>query len=47
MQLLKEEMQEIFLTESNLICSLLETALIEIALRGYTHSKKCEAKKSG
>lgn len=47
MQLLKEEMQEIIVTQSNLIRSLLETALMEIALRGYTHSKKCETKKSG
>lgn len=33
MQLLEEEMQEIIVTEGNLIRSLLETALTKIALR--------------
>lgn len=47
MQLPEEEMQEIIVTESNLIHSLLETALTEIAPRGYTNNKVCAAKKSG
>jgi len=46
MQLLEQKMQEIIVTESNLVHSLLEMASTEIAPRGYTHNKECWAKKS-